>query len=69
LGWDIDDLLAGLEQPLGQRASDTVGALDRPDPVRPSLRVGPHGLVAGLVSGEPTRTKQLFLLVDDLDRR
>ncbi|WP_203231363.1 hypothetical protein [Nocardioides caldifontis] len=35
LGWNIDDLLTSLEQPLGQRASDTVGALDRPNPVRP----------------------------------
>jgi hypothetical protein len=66
---DIDDLLAGLEQPLGQRSSDTVGAFDRPDPVRPRLRVGPHGLVAGLVSGEPTRTQQPFVLIHDLDRR
>ena len=69
LGRHVDDVLAGLEQPLGERTSGTVGALDRPDPVRPGLGVGPHRRVAGLVGGEPSRAEQLLVLVDDLDRR
>ena len=45
-----------------------LAALDRPDPVRPGLRVLPHRGVAGPVGGEPTRPEQLLVLVDDLDR-
>jgi hypothetical protein len=32
LGWDLDDILAGLEEPLGQRASDVVCSFHRPHP-------------------------------------
>ncbi len=35
---DVDDLLAGLEEALGQGAPGAVGALDRPDPFGPGLR-------------------------------
>lgn len=56
-GGDVDDVLASLKQPLGQRAAGTVGALDRPDPLRPGLRKGSHREVAGPVGGEPTRAE------------
>lgn len=68
LGRDIDDLLTGLEQPLGQRSSHAVSAFDRPHPLRPGLRVGPHRRIAGLVGGEPTRSEQPLVVIDDLDR-
>jgi len=58
LGWDVDDVLAGLEQPLGEGTADAVGALDGPDPVLPGPSVGPHRGIAGLVGGEPTRAEQ-----------
>ncbi|MEJ7705938.1 MAG: hypothetical protein WKF82_00915 [Nocardioidaceae bacterium] len=61
LGRDIDDVLAGLEQPLGERTADAVGALDGPDPLGPGLRVGPHRGVAGLVGAEPARAEQLLV--------
>ncbi len=66
---NVDDLLAGLQEPLRQGASDTVGALDRPYPRRPCLGVGPHCRVAGPVGGEPPRAELPFAVVDDLDRR
>ena len=37
---DVDDLLAVLEQSLGERSAGTVAALDRPDPLAATLRVG-----------------------------
>ena len=37
---DVDDLLAVLEESLRERAAGTVASFDRPDPVRPGLRVG-----------------------------
>ena len=39
LGRHIDDVLAVLEQPLRQRPAGAVGALDRPDPLRPGCGV------------------------------
>jgi hypothetical protein len=51
-----------------ERSPDAVGSLDGPDPIGPGLRVGPHRLVAGLVSGEPARTQHPLVAVDNLDR-
>jgi hypothetical protein len=67
LGRDVNDLLAGLDQALGQWPAGTVGAFDRPDPVRLRLHVRPHRCVATLVGGEAARPEQVFLLIDDLD--
>jgi len=67
LGRDVNNVLAGLDQPLGQRSTGAVGALDRPDPVRPGLHVGQHRGVPALIGGEPARPQQVFLLVHDLD--
>ena len=64
LGWDVHDLSAGLEEPLGQGPASTVAAPDRPDPVRSSLHVHPHRGVASLVGAEPTRPKELLVSVD-----
>jgi len=68
LGRDVDDASAGLEQPLGQGSTGSVGALDRPDPLRPRLRVPQHRRVAGLIGREPTRAEEPLAVVDDLDR-
>jgi hypothetical protein len=68
LGRDVDHILAGFEEALGERTPHSVGALDGPDPVRPDLRVLPHRGVAGLVGGEPAGPEELLVLVDDLDR-
>ena len=68
LGRDVDDALAVLEQPLGQRSAGAVGSFDRPDPIRPGLCIRAHRRVAGLIGGEPTRAKQFLVLVDHLDR-
>ena len=67
LGWDIDDLLAVLEESLRQRAAGTVAALDRPHPLRPGAGVVAHRRVAGPVDGEPPGAQQLLVMVDDLD--
>jgi hypothetical protein len=67
-GRDVEDLLAGLEQPLGKRPAGAVGSLDRPEAIGPGLRVAPHRCVAGLVGAEPTSAEQLLVSVDDLDR-
>ena len=69
LGRHVHDVLAGLEEPLRQRPAGAVASLDRPDPLRPVLRIGPHRGVAGLVGAEPARAEQLLASVDDLDRR
>jgi len=68
LGRHVHDVLAGLEEPLSKGATSAVGALDRPDPIRPGLRVGAHRGVAGLIGAEPTRAEQFLVPVDDLDR-
>ena len=68
LGRDVDDALARLEQPLGQGSTSAVGALNRPDPLRPRLRVPQHRRVAGLVGREPTRAEEPLAVVDELDR-
>ena len=69
LGGDVDDVLAGLEQPLCQRPAGAVGALDRPRPSRPRLDVRQHRRVPGPVGGEPALSELAFVVVDDLDRR
>ena len=65
----VQNPLTSFEEPLRERASGPVAALDRPRPVGPGLRVLQHRGVAGLVGGEPTRAQQLLLVVDDLDGR
>jgi len=67
-GWDVHDVLAGLEESLGQWGADAVASLDRPDPVGPGLRVRSHRGVAGLVGAEPTGAQEFLVTVDDLDR-
>jgi hypothetical protein len=64
----VDHLLAGLDQSLGQWASGAVGALDRPDAVRPLPDIAPQRGKAGVVSGEPAAPEQPFGGVEDLDR-
>jgi len=49
---DIDDVLAVLQESLGQGTSGPVGAFDGPEATRPCLRVGPHRCIAGPVCGE-----------------
>jgi hypothetical protein len=66
---DVDDTLAGLQKPLGQWSTRTVGALNRPDPLRPCLGVIKHRRVPGLIGREPTRAEEPLTVVDDLDRR
>jgi hypothetical protein len=66
LGRHIDNVLAGLEQALGQRPTSAVASLDRLDPIGPGLRVAPHRGVAGLIGAEPTRAQQLLVSVDKL---
>jgi len=68
LGRHVDDDLAGLEQPLSQGTTGTVGALDRPHPRRPRRHVRLHRRVPGPVRGEPPIAELAFVLVDDLDR-
>jgi hypothetical protein len=67
LGRHVHHVLAGLEQTLGQWSAGAVASLDRPDPLRPRLRIGPHRGVTGLVGAEPARAEQLLVAVDDLD--
>jgi len=68
LGWDVHDTLTGFEEPLSQGTPGTVGSFDGPDSVGPGARVGAHGLVTGLVGGEPPVAELLLLFIDDLDR-
>jgi hypothetical protein len=68
LGGDVDDALAGLQQPLSQRATHPEAALDCPLSVRPLLHVFAHGREAGLVGSKPARSQDVLLLIDDLDR-
>jgi hypothetical protein len=56
-GGDVNDLLAVLEQSLGQRPAGTVASLDCPDPFRPGLDVLAHRGVARPVGGESTRAE------------
>jgi len=67
LGWDVDDPLAVFEESLRKRPAGSVASLNSPDPLRPGPDVLAHRSVADAVGGEPSRTQQLFLLVDDLD--
>ncbi|GGO70458.1 hypothetical protein GCM10012276_09080 [Nocardioides deserti] len=53
LRWDVDDLLAVLEQSLRERSPGAVASLHRPEPLRPRLGVLAHRAVAGAVGGEP----------------
>ena len=39
LGWDVDDPFAVFEEPLPERSSGPVAALDRPDPFGPGSGV------------------------------
>ncbi len=57
LGWHVDHLLAVGQQPLRQRATGAVAALDRPGPLRPSGHVTAHRGVARFV-----RTDQHLLV-------
>src|SRR5680860_107007 len=65
---NIDDVLTGLQESLGQRPACTVGPFDCPDPIGPGLRMGSHRCVASLVGGEPASAEHRLLLVNDLDR-
>ena len=67
LGRHVHHLLARLEEPLCQGSTGAVAALERPDPLRPSLCIVPHRGVAGLVGAEPAGTEQRLVPVDDLD--
>jgi hypothetical protein len=66
-GRDVNNMLAGFDQALGQWPASAVGALDRPQPIRPRLHVRAHRCVPALVGGEAARPEQVFLSVDDLD--
>jgi hypothetical protein len=66
-GRHVHNVLAGLEQTLGQRSAGTVAALDGSDPFGPVLRVSPHRGVAATVSAEPARAEESLVSVDDLD--
>jgi len=66
-GRDVDHVLTGLQEPLGQGPAGSVSALDRPRSFGPVLYVGQHCRVAGPVGAEPTRTQQLLAFLDDLD--
>lgn len=69
LGRDVDHVFAVFEESLCQWAAGAVAAFDRPEAVGPGLRILAHRGVAGPVRGEPARPQQLFVLVDNLDRR
>jgi hypothetical protein len=62
-------MLAGFVEPLGEWTPGTIGSLDFPDSIRPGRGVGAHRGVAGLIGSEATRSEELLLLVDYLDRR
>jgi hypothetical protein len=64
---DVDDVLASLQQSLGQWAAGAVAALNRPDPLRPGLRVDPHRGIPDPVGSEPAGAEQSLVSVDDLD--
>jgi hypothetical protein len=53
LGRHVDHVFPVLKQSLGQGPSGAVAAIDRPNPLRPSLGVAAHRGVAGPVGGEP----------------
>ncbi len=53
LRWDVDDSFAVFEESLGQRPASAVAALDRLDPLGPTLNVLAHRGVAGAVGSEP----------------
>jgi hypothetical protein len=65
----IHHMLTVGQQPLRQRASGTVAALDRPHPIRVGHDVSPHRRVPGLVRAEPAGRQDSLGLVDDLDGR
>lgn len=53
-GLDVDDVLAGFQQALGQCATDAVGALEAQTRSGQVRGVGPHRGIADPVGGEPT---------------
>lgn len=68
LRWDVDDLLAVGEQPVGDVPADALAALDRPDPVRLLAGVLPHRRVAVAVGVEPAAADDGLVAGHDLDR-
>jgi hypothetical protein len=64
---DVDNLFAVFQESLRQWPPGAVAAVDRPHSVVPGFDVLAHRGVASLVGGEPSRAKQLLVMVDDLD--
>jgi hypothetical protein len=68
LWWDIHDLLAIGQQPVGDVPADSLAALDRPDPVRPPPGVRLHRGVAVAVGVEAAAADDGLVAGHDLDR-
>ncbi len=64
-GWDVDDVLAGRNQLLGQQTSEAGGGLDRPGPLD-AERLGPRQQPLGLapVGGDGEPSDGVFVAVD-----
>jgi len=63
----VDNMLAVGQQALRQRATGTVAALHRPNPVWPPRDMLEHRGIAGLVGAEPARRQHRLVVIDDLD--
>jgi hypothetical protein len=67
LWWDVDDLLAFGEQPIGDVLADTRAALDCPDTARPLLALSHHDEVAVPVGALATTTENGLISGHDRD--
>jgi hypothetical protein len=68
LGWDVDDLFAVGQEPVGDVLADAGAALDSPDPVRPLPAVAQHRVVSVTVGAEPAAAQDDLVRVHHLDR-
>jgi hypothetical protein len=62
LRWDVNDVLAVSEQPVGNVLADAGTALDRPDPVWPLPAASQHRGIAVAVGAEPAATDDHLIL-------
>jgi hypothetical protein len=68
LGRHIHHTLAVSQQPAGDMPANALAALDRPDPLRPPLRLGQHRPVPGGVGAIPPTANNSLVASHHLDR-
>jgi hypothetical protein len=68
LRWDVDDLLAGGDEPVRDVPPDPIAALHGPGPLRPLPSVGEHRGEPIDVGGEPAAAEHALVAGHHLDR-